>query len=354
MPDPMIETMQPQAPDCCATKAAHPAAAVIVTGYGVAHLLGEALSSLQSQTFSNWECIVIDDGAPDDVAGAVAPFLADARFRFLATANHGVSAARNRAIRESSAPLIVLLDGDDLLRPDYLATMVPLLDGDDEIRLATCNARIFGAVSKEYTCVSRKQGSGDGVRGSLADVLDRSFNVYIGSTFRRADFDRVGGFDESLTHAEDLDLWIRLLQLGGHAHFVDAVLGDYRVRPGSASANTERMLMGDVKVYQKARASLAANRPELPLIDRLIAENGEALAFEHAIDRVIDGDTRGGLVELGTSRRQVAGSAWALCFLLWRIFPALARPMLLWRRRAHSRGAQQKGLRSILGEGIAT
>ena len=68
--------MQTQAPDCRVTATAHPAVSVIVTGYGVAHLLGEALSSLQSQTLSNWECIVIDDGAPDDVAGAVAPSFA--------------------------------------------------------------------------------------------------------------------------------------------------------------------------------------------------------------------------------------------------------------------------------------
>ena len=82
--------------------------AVIVPAYGVAHLLGEALTSLQRQTFTQWECVVIDDGAPDDVAGAVAPFLSDPRIRFLATANHGVSAARNTAIAASSAPLVAL------------------------------------------------------------------------------------------------------------------------------------------------------------------------------------------------------------------------------------------------------
>ena len=52
-----------------------PRVAVIVPAYGVAHLLGEALASLQAQSLAAWECVVIDDGAPDDVAAAVAPFL---------------------------------------------------------------------------------------------------------------------------------------------------------------------------------------------------------------------------------------------------------------------------------------
>lgn len=314
--------------------------AVIVPAYGVAHLLGEALASVQAQNFADWECIVIDDGAPDDVAAAVAPFLADLRFRFLATPNQGVSAARNQAIAESTAPLIALLDGDDLFRPGYLAAMVPLLEEDPAIRLATCNARIFGALARERLCFEDKQGSGDGLRGSLADVLDRRFGVYIGSIFRRDDFETVGGFDTAMAQSEDLDLWVRLMQLGGDAHYVDAVLADYRVRAGSASAHAPQMLMGNIKVYEKARVSLPAARPEHAVVDRMIAECRAALDFEHAIDLVIDGQTERGLAGLRTAKSRFSGPVWAIAFALWQLFPALARPMLGWRRRAHSRGVQ--------------
>ena len=312
--------------------------------YGVAHLVGEALDSLLDQTMSDWECVVIDDGAPDDVAGAVAPYLSDPRIRFVHTSNHGVSAARNRAVQESRAPLIALLDGDDLLRPDYLRTMCDVLEANDEVRLATCNARVFGAIRRERSCVDRKQGTGDGLQGSLADVLDRSFNVYIGTTFRRADFESVGGFDEGMAQSEDFDLWVRLMLLGGQARYVDAILGDYRVRPGSASANAGRLLLGNIKVYEKARAALCTGRPETTLIDRLIAENRAKLAFEHAIDKVIDGDTDRGLSELRALGGQVSGSVWAISFMAWKMLPPLARPMLSWRRKAHSRGGQDGSL----------
>lgn len=327
-----------RAVDCA--RPSPPRVAVIVPAYGVAHLVGEALASLQTQTLADWECVVIDDGAPDDVASAVAPFLGDPRIRCVATANHGVSAARNRAIAETSSPYVALLDGDDLLHSRYLERTVATLDAEPAARLVTCNARIFGAVPRERPCFSGRQGGGDGVRGSLTDVLDRSFGVYIGTTFRRADFDAVGGFDTAMAQAEDFDLWVRLMQLGGHAHYLDEVLGDYRVRPGSASASAERMLRGNLRVYEKARLALAG-RAETALIDRLIAENRRALAFEHAIDRIIDGDTRRGLSELRASSAPVGGIGWSAAFAAWHLLPGLARPMLSWRRRAHTRGNTQ-------------
>ena len=140
-----------------------------------------------------------------------------------------------------------------------------------------------------------------------------------------------------MAQAEDFDLWVRLMLLGGHARYLDAVLGDYRVRPGSASASAERMLLGNLRVYEKARAALAG-RPEAQLTEHLIAQTRAALAFEHAIDRIIDGDVRRGLAELRAASGPVESSVWSAAFAAWQLFPGLARPMLQWRRRAHRRG----------------
>ncbi len=337
-PAPALRTGTPSASTAHAYDG--PRVCVIVPAYGVAHLLGEALTSLQRQTFNAWECLVIDDGSPDDVAGAVAPFLADPRIRFLATANHGVSAARNTAIAEARAPLIALLDGDDLFRPTYLAKVVPVLEADPAVRLVTCNAQIFGAVTRLRNCVERPHA----LQGGLAEVLDRSFNVYIGTTFRRGDYTAVGGFDTRMAQSEDFDLWVRLMMLGGTARYMSEVLAQYRVRPGSASANAGRMLLGNIRTYEKARAALPADAPELALLDRLLTDSRAALAFEHAIDCIIDGDTRRGLAELRHARGQVAGFTWRASFALWNLFPALARPMLRWRRRAHTRGGAELAL----------
>ena len=310
-----------------------PRVAAIVPAYGVAHLLSDALRSLQAQTMADWECVVVDDGAPDDVASVVAPFLSDRRITFLATDNGGVSTARNRAIAASTAPLVTLLDGDDLLRPAYFERVSAALTADDSIRFVTCNARIFGAVSKERHCFVDTPTK----RGSLDDVLDRSFGVYIGSTFRRADFDAIGGFDPAMAHAEDLDLWVRLMMLGGEALYLDEVLGDYRVRPGSASASDEKMMLGNIRVYEKAIAAEPGTQT-VALCEAMIADNRRQLAMRHAIDRVIDGDTKTGLAELSRHYGE-DNLRWRVSLALWRVFPWLSRPMLTWRRMAHARGS---------------
>ncbi|PEQ11344.1 hypothetical protein B2G71_17430 [Novosphingobium sp. PC22D] len=346
----MRVTNDPSPADSSSPTRAPARAAVIVPAYGVAHLVAEALASLQRQTLTDWECVVIDDGAPDDVAGAVAPFLPDPRIRFLATPNRGVSAARNLAIRETRAPLVALLDGDDLLRPDYLAAMTRALDADSQARFASCNARIFGAVPKERLCFTQPQGNGDG-HGSLRDVLDRSYGVYIGATFRRADFDAIGGFDESMAHAEDFDFWVRLMLLGGHVQYVDRVLCDYRVRSTSASAQTLKMISGNLRVYEKAREALPADAPEIALIDSLIAEQEAGIEFEQAMDAVIARSSRKRVLQLRRAHALVGHNAasplWRAAFALWRLMPPLAPPMLRWRRALHSRGREGSSLRAL-------
>lgn len=315
-----------------------PRIAVIVPAYGVAHLVGEALASVQAQTFPDWECWVVDDGAPDDVAGAVGPYLADSRIHLLKTASGGVSCARNQAFAQTRAPYIALLDGDDLLRPRYLERMVAALDGDPEARIVTCDARIFGAVSSESYCASAMQRGHGTARGTLAEVLDRRFKIYIGSAFRRVDWERVGGFDETMTHCEDFDLWLRLLLGGGHALYIDEVLGEYRVRPSSASASGEKMIRGVLRAYHKVLPQLAG-RPEAAIALAMIVRNESELEFEWAVDRVMAGDARGALPALRHARGHERGAIWPVALTLWDLFPSLAAPMLRWRRHAHSRQA---------------
>lgn len=310
-----------------------PRIAVIVPAYGVAHLLGEALDSLCAQSFADWEAIVIDDGAPDDVAGAVAPYLDDSRIRFVQTDNRGVAAARNRAIAAARAPLVALLDGDDLYRAGYLAAMVAAMDADPDACIATCNARVFGAVSSESEVVGSDQNRES--TGTLLDLLGGRFNIYIGSTFRRADFEAIGGFDTGMTHAEDLDLWVRLLLNGGHALYVDELLGDYRVRGVSASRHLLKMIRGNIRVYDKVIAARPGS-DEADLASALRAREEERAEVEEAVSAVIAGDTGDALTALRSHRRHMRNPVWSFAFALWRIFPRLAPPMLAWRQDRHA------------------
>jgi hypothetical protein len=320
--------------------AAIPKIAVIVPAYGVADLLPEALDSLLAQDFTAWEAMVIDDGAPDDVAGAVEPYLADPRIRFIATVNRGVSAARNHAIELSQAPLVALLDGDDLLRPNYLSRMVEAMDADPDATLVTCNANIFGAVPPGSLVVP--SGVTVAQTANALDVLNGSFNIYIGSTIRRDDWRKIGGFDTAMTHAEDLDFWVRLLLLGGHARYLDAILGDYRIRRNSASTNSIGLIKGRMRLLTKV-IEAHTGTPEADFAaERLIHEAKEA-ELADAIATIVAGDTKKGLPAIRQQRAALKGPIWAFSFALWRIFPQLAPHMLAWRARRHVHSVAPRG-----------
>jgi hypothetical protein len=95
-----------------------------------------------------------------------------------------------------------------------------------------------------------------------------------------------------MTHAEDLDLWVRLFLHGGHVRYVDAVLGDYRVRGVSASRHLLKMIRGNMCVYDKIIAARPGSR-EAELALTLRTREEDRVAVEEAVAAVIAGDTDG-------------------------------------------------------------
>jgi glycosyltransferase involved in cell wall biosynthesis len=236
-----------------------PQISVIVPAYGVAHLVGEALASLQAQTLSDWEAIVIDDGAPDDVAGAFAPFAGDPRMRLLQTDNGGVSVARNRAISAARASYIALLDGDDMYEPDHLARMLAHLQADRRLGFVSCDVWVFGHGLRGPRLYSERYPIEGPV--TLERVLTREVMINTTSIMRRSAFEAVGGYDERLKTVEDLDLWIRLLAAGWRGAVLPEPLARYRRRPRSLSRDSRQLQLDGMTVYRKAAASLIG-RPE--------------------------------------------------------------------------------------------
>lgn len=98
---------------------------VILPVYNGQRFLREALDSVRSQTYSDFECICIDDGSSDDSQEIIRRVSEeDSRFRLIAQANQGVAVSRNRGIEESKGDYITFLDQDDALAPDALRRML--------------------------------------------------------------------------------------------------------------------------------------------------------------------------------------------------------------------------------------
>ncbi|MBE9475318.1 MAG: glycosyltransferase family 2 protein, partial [Chloroflexi bacterium] len=114
-----------------------PEISVLIPCYNYGHYLEYALESVTSQSYQNWEAIVIDDGSTDDTPQVTTQF-DDPRIRYIYQDNRGLSAARNTGLRSAQADLIALLDADDIWQAEYLAKMVTKLKMHPDAVAAYC------------------------------------------------------------------------------------------------------------------------------------------------------------------------------------------------------------------------
>ena len=198
-----------------------PLVSVIVPLYNAAPYVGEALKSIVASTYRPIEVIVMDDGSKDE-SRAVAEAFAKTHPEVIVMhqENAGVSAARNHAIREAKGEWILPVDADDKIAPDYISHAMDRIA--DEVRVISCKAEFFEAKEGEWKLPPYSP-----------KLLARRNMIHIASLFRKADWQRVGGFCEEEIYREDWDFWLSIMALGGTYIRLDEVGLYYRVLPHS-------------------------------------------------------------------------------------------------------------------------
>lgn len=177
-------------------------------------MLPRAIHSVLRQTHRELELVVVDDASPDPgAARAIAESFADSRVRFVRRdVNGGPAAARNSGIRASTAALVTFLDDDDEHYPDCLATFLrSMMQAGESETFAWCrwDEASQGRAPKRMTWTPRiRPGE------SLFQATLRHPRVPTGAiAVHRALLERVGGFDEELRSAVDVDLFLRLARV---------------------------------------------------------------------------------------------------------------------------------------------
>ncbi len=242
-----------------------PRVSVIVPAYNVSKYIHACLASIEKQTFSDFEVLIVDDGSTDDTAAVVQTFCQqDTRFKLLQKPNGGLSSARNYGITHAKGEYIALLDGDDIYHQDKLATHVARLYGRADVGLVYSASRTIRDDGKS-TFISL---SGKPVHPNpLLALLCKNFIGHgSNAVFRRCLIDEVGGFNESLRSWEDVDLWLRIAATQKwHFYREKRILSYYRVRPSGLSFNVEQMqLCGEQVIKDAYQRSPEIIKPILP------------------------------------------------------------------------------------------
>jgi len=229
-----------------------PKVTVVVPAYNVRSYIEDALVSLERQSFDRFEVIVVDDGSTDDTAELVKPFCErDSRFQLVQKQNGGLSSARNYGIHHACGEYIALLDGDDVYEQDKLAAHVALLDRDTDVGVAYSASRAIREDGRStFMYLSGKPITSD----PLLALLCKNFIGHgSNAVFRRAVFDQVGEFDETLRSSEDVDFWLRVAATRRwRFDRKPRVLCRYRVRPSGLSFNVLQMQRCCTQVIESA------------------------------------------------------------------------------------------------------
>lgn len=194
-----------------------PLVSVIVPTYNRPALLERALRSVFSQTFSNFEVIIVND-AGADVEPLLRRLPSDHDLRYLAhPANRGPAAARNTGIRAARGDYIAYLDDDDIYYPEHLQALVDFLRRG-VFSIAYTDACRAWQVEQEGEWVTTARDIPYSWEFDADDILESNHIPTLCVMHERRCIDGAGMFDETLPALEDLDLWIRMSRKYAFAH----------------------------------------------------------------------------------------------------------------------------------------
>lgn len=223
-----------------------PRVSIVVATYNYARFLGGALESALAQTFRDLEVVVVDDGSTDDTAGAVRPFLADGRVRYVRTDHRGQPQAKNTGVRLARAPLVAFLDADDRWLPAKLERQLALFDADPGLGVVYARRLLIDEEGWPLEYEQPVLHRGD----VIEPLFERNFLCFSSVLARREVLEQEGLFDDSLPLAIDFDLWLRVAR---HYRFdyVDEPLIEYRVGHASLSRRQEERLRRVLKIMRR-------------------------------------------------------------------------------------------------------
>jgi FkbM family methyltransferase len=226
-----------------------PLVSVIIPCYNQAHFLSDAVISVVKQTYLNWECIIVNDGSPDNTSDIARQLIAKhsgKNIRLLGKPNGGLSDARNAGIAEARGKYILPLDSDDLIHPQMLEKTVTVLESQTEFSFAYTDQIYFGAEEKQVRCLEY----------DFKTHLAKNYFAYC-TLYLRTVWETVGGYKTSMKWGyEDWEFWISCGEKGFVGRRVPELLFYYRVKENS-------MVTQAREHDAELKAQIILNHPEL-------------------------------------------------------------------------------------------
>ena len=247
---------------------------VIIPSYNMANFLGEAIQGILSQTYQNFEIVVVNDASTDNTDQVMQQF-DDPRIKYIVhPENRYAAAARNTGIQAAEGDLIAFVDADDKVHPEKLATQVEFLDRHPEIGLVYCSRIEIDENGNSLALVPAPPVA------TLKDLILGYPYAPSEIVMRREWIDKVGLFDETFRYnAEDPDFHRRLALRGCQMAGVRRVLNYRRLRTGRVYRNLPLVVEDQLRSFDNSFTSPLCPEDVLALRERSLSMIHRILSF---------------------------------------------------------------------------
>jgi glycosyltransferase involved in cell wall biosynthesis len=226
-----------------------PQVSVIIPTYQSVKYVRSAIESVLSQTFKDFEIIIVDGGSTDGTKEILKSF--GTKISILSQKGKGISNARNAGVVAAKGEYIAFLDSDDLWTPLKLEKQLEFIKNNLNTGLVYSDATVFFEENNSSHFIGTLFSGRRPHRGKVAKALIvENFIPCSTVLIRKACFEKIGFFDESLPLCEDHDLWLRV----ANDFFIDYqsdVLVNFRSRPNSLSTNLECLLITQIELRKR-------------------------------------------------------------------------------------------------------
>ncbi|MGR2826859.1 glycosyltransferase family 2 protein [Acinetobacter sp. 1124_18A] len=218
---------------------------IIVPAYNASNTILDTIKSIDEQTYTNFECIIVDDGSNDsaELCENIADYLTKDKYKYLKKENGGVSSARNWGANNASGDYLMFIDSDDKIESSYIEKCLNILQMRPDLAFVCTNVQEF-------------ERSNNKINHKIVSLKEFIFHNAVFpciALMRTADFKRVGGYDEKLKVCEDWNLYISLLKNNEKYFVIPEYLYFYRKRSDLSS-------LTDQIDCQKISKEIALNR----------------------------------------------------------------------------------------------
>ena len=279
----------------------NPKVSLIIPIYNGEKYMAECLKSILCQSFSDFECIVADDGSTDTTLKIINSFN-DPRIKVIHNDHKGSSFARNAGFAISRGEFVIFLDSDDFFHEDMLQIMFQqIVEQDADIVI--CNYKRFDTVTKE--CSEKVLGNREMPTGifSANDIPTLIFNIFSGVPWNklyRKDFlikNRLS-FDEDLVIGADSLFVHESLLLAGKIFYIDRCLINYRVNnPGSDVARARNYIPDIASTIDKLHDVIKSHKNHKKFLQSLDNWSMGKCIWIYELDESVVGPILKGIVE---------------------------------------------------------